>query len=42
MKEADVCDEIALRAALNAAAIRAELVRAAATTAKPVQKDARR
>ena len=40
MKETDVRDTIALRAALSAAAIRAELVRAESPAAEPEQKDA--
>jgi hypothetical protein len=40
MKEADVRDEIALRAALSAAAIRAELVRAESTAAESAPEDA--
>lgn len=41
MKESNVYDAIALRAALGAAAIRAELVRAESSAPKPTNKDAR-
>jgi hypothetical protein len=40
MKEADVRDEVALRAALSAAAIRAGIVRGESTAAGSAQKDA--
>ena len=40
MREAEVRDEIPLRAALSAAAIRAELVRAESNAAEPAPKDA--
>jgi|KBSSwiStaDraftv2_1062776.scaffolds.fasta_scaffold2333651_2 hypothetical protein len=41
MKEADVRDPVTLRAALNAAAIRAELVRTESHALEPSKKEAR-